>query len=64
MVVEPSINELVKALEFLWINKDIRAEFAELGHGLALSEFTDQIMSKNYQDLYLEVANKYNVITR
>lgn len=58
ILTEPTIEGLVKGLNLLK-DPDIRDEFGEIGHLLIRSEFTDEIMSENYQKLYVETAQKF-----
>lgn len=55
-LAKPTVKDLAESLIYLFINKEIREQFAEEGQKHVLNEFTEEIMSANYQRLYAEVA--------
>lgn len=54
-LVEPTVRGLVVGAKMLITNKDVREQFAHQGSELALGIFTDERMSREYQDLYRRV---------
>lgn len=49
---QPTVKELFESLLYFWLNPSIRQQFGENGQKAVLADFTEAIMSKNYQDLY------------
>jgi glycosyltransferase involved in cell wall biosynthesis len=57
-LVPQSVDGLVSGLKFFYDNKVLREEFGDFGQDLVLSEFTEEMMSKDYQKLYDQIYLK------
>jgi glycosyltransferase involved in cell wall biosynthesis len=54
-LTKPTVHDLAETLAYLYLQPSIREQFALEGHQHVLNEFTEDRMSKRYQELYLEL---------